>query len=143
MTFAALLLLHPVIAAGGMLLQPKDREPIKPALEYIRTHWQAGDYLYVYQGGITPFMFYKGRYGFEDSNSVIGTRFFKEDPAVLEPDIRALEGRKRVWCLLSHIMLFDGTDKRPAFLEYMKNKGQLLDTFDVLDVSAYLYEFKS
>lgn len=139
--FAGLLLFYPAFTAACNFFHPWDRQPMKPALHHIRSHWQPGDHLYVYRGGLRPFQIYGAGYGFDDENSTIGTRFFREDVSVLSPDFQAMASKKRVWFLICHDIELEGMDKRPVFLAHMRQTAKLLNSYRINDTSAYLFEF--
>jgi 4-amino-4-deoxy-L-arabinose transferase-like glycosyltransferase len=137
-----LLFAQPVINAVENLAQPPLGEDIRPAVSYIRQHWQAGDKLYVYYGARPAFMYYGPQFGFGD-NDVIPGEAGRNDWNQYWGEIDRLRGSPRVWLLFSHVWQSSGVDEEKFFLFRLNRLGQQLDAQQSAGAAAYLYDLSS
>jgi hypothetical protein len=98
---AALLFLAAPIAAIARNLPPFYLEHLRPAAEYVRSHWQPGDALYVYYGAGQAFRYYAPRVGLADSGYVLGG-CARGEPVKYLRELDTFRGRRRVWSLFTH-----------------------------------------
>jgi Dolichyl-phosphate-mannose-protein mannosyltransferase len=111
---AALRPLPPALAAAGLVLVVAvaagaawrqhpvlRRQDVRPAFEYLRSEWRAGDRLYVYWGAWQATNYYAARYGFHDADMVFGNCHVRR-PRQLLAELDQLRGRQRVWVLATH-----------------------------------------
>jgi len=143
---AAILLVQPVGRSLALPFAPYYHTEIRLALDYIQTHKQPSDFLYVFQRGRYQFDYYADRYGYQPGQYQIGIEDLndgrKMSPAEkvrYEADLDTLKGRSRVWVLLAHI------DHVPDELEAVQNHlaqiGKKLDAAKFPSAIAELYDF--
>lgn len=137
-----LLFAQPVVNAADNLMQPKRGEDIRPAISYIRQHWQEGDQLYVYYGARPAFMYYDAQFGFGDNDTVPGEAG-RDNWSQYWTEIDRVRGRPRVWLLFSHVWQGNGVDEEKLFLFRLNQLGQLLDAYRTGGAAAYLYDLSS
>jgi hypothetical protein len=139
----------PLQQASGLLVKADLREEIRPAIEYIRTHQQHGDLLYVFQRGEFQFRYYAPKYGYQPGDYIIGVDDLDKtanDTVVLsseerqryQADLDKLRGNPRVWLLFSHAVF---AEERNAIRDYLEQIGQKQRTFRTKGAFVYLYDF--
>lgn len=110
--YLVLLLVYPIGSASALLIQPDWREEIKPVIAYVRQHQQPGDVVYVYQRGEYQFKYYAEQYGYRPGEYIIGVDDLDHEDGYgvsvqeaqrYRADLDQLQGRPRVWIILSHI----------------------------------------
>ncbi|WP_293143596.1 glycosyltransferase family 39 protein [Okeania sp. SIO3I5] len=141
-----LLLRQPLAKAIDLIEEPLNYSDIKPVLSYIKKHQQPGDVLYVYQRGIYQFQYYAEKYGYQESDYIIGVddldKYDGQELSITEmtryeKDLDKLRGNKRVWLLFSHTHI--PAERR--FLNYYLNEiGLRIDTFEKPGSYVYLYD---
>lgn len=124
---AAILFLAAPIAAITRNLPPFYLEHLRPAAEYIREHWQAGDSLYVYYGAGQAFRYYAPRTGLADSGYVLG-RCARGEPTKYLRELDEFRGRRRVWSLFTHAIA-EGAELT-LLRDYLDRAGPRLDAYD-------------
>jgi len=124
---AALLFLAAPLAAITRNLPPFYLEHLRPAAEYVREHWQAGDSLYVYYGGGQAFRYYAPRVGLADSGYVLG-HCARGQPSKYLRELDEFRGRRRVWSLFTHATA-DGAELT-LLRDYLDRAGPRLDAFE-------------
>jgi hypothetical protein len=137
-----LLFAQPVLNAVDNFVQPKMGEDIRPAISYIRQHWQKGDQLYVYYGARPAFMYYGPQFGFEDNDYIPGEAG-RNDWNQYWAEIERVRGQPRVWLLFSHVWQGNGVDEEKLFLFRLNRLGQQLDAKQTSGAAAYLYDLNS
>jgi len=140
----ALLLFQPVGGATRNMLHPRAQD-IRPVLEYVRDRRQPGDVVYVYHHQREPFLYYAKKYGFDESESVLGidARDKKNRGANWEAyarDLDRLRGYRRVWLLFSHVRKIKGVSEEEFMTRYLDSFGVRVERFGRLGASAYLYD---
>lgn len=132
-----LLSFQPVVSAVHTAINQDSREDIKPALGYLRQHWQQGDAIYVYYAAKYQFRYYAERYGFSDVGSVKGRK--ADELGTFANGVDALRGKRRVWALF--LVDTEGRVKeRATLLQELDNAGARLDSFELAGGSVYLYD---
>ncbi len=137
--WVGLLLLHPFYRSLTVLHTPWTNEEVRPAIQYIRDHWQEGDRIYVYHGAVPVFAYYAHRFGLDDPNLYRVGRVSNGDFAVLQEDIDRLP-RGRVWFLFSHIYTFHGLSEQVFLLSQLDRQGIRLDGWETQGAAVFLYE---
>ena len=137
-----ILLVPPLVRTSQLVTQPEAKEEIRPVIEYIRSHQQPGDSLYVYPKGITQFLYYAPKYGYETGYRLGEHELPEEREAqAWEPfrqDIAPLQGKQRVWFLFS-----SATETEEELLvSYLNRLGQQLDYFQQPEAFVYLYSLQ-
>lgn len=133
-----LLFLPVLVHAVHSAIEHDDREDIKPALRHIREHWQPADVIYVSHGARRQFIYYAEKYGFSEDDYVRGHRHI-EELSVLEDDVSALRGKRRVWTLFL-VDTESNAEERASFLQRLDEAGTRLSGFEGPGVSVYLYD---
>jgi hypothetical protein len=141
----ALLLFQPVGGATRNMLHPRAAQDIRPVLEYVRDRRQPGDVFYVYHHQREPFLYYAKKYGFDESECVLGidARHKKNRRAnweAYESDLDRLRGYRRVWLLFSHVRKIKGVSEEEFMTQYLDGLGVRVERFGRSGASAYLYD---
>jgi hypothetical protein len=131
---AALLLFQPVGGATNNMLRPGARQDIKPILAYVRDHREPDDLIYVYHHQRESFLYYAKRYGFNESDYLLGIDARDEskrraDWQAYEKDLDRLRGHNRVWLLFSHVRKIQNIREDEFMLQYMSKIGVKLAEF--------------
>ena len=131
---AALLLFQPAGGATSNMLHPYARQDVKPIMAYVRDHRQPGDVVYVYHHQRESFLYYAKRYGFAESDYVLGVDARDEtkrraDWEAYQKDLDRLRGRSRVWLMFSHIRRIQNIREDEFMLQYLNSVGTKLDEF--------------
>lgn len=124
---------------------------VRPTIEYIDTHWQSGDKLYVLPGAQLQFEFYNRRFQLPAPDIVLSQLenigIWKVSDTDLERHYqelntlktRELDNKKRVWVLLAR--------KRPnseeAIVEQLNRLGTLIERKQYPGAMVGLYDFSS
>lgn len=137
--WVGLLLLHPFYRSLSVLNAPWTNEEVRPAIQYIRDHWQAGDHLYVYHGAAPVFLYYAPRFGLDNPALYQIGRSSNGDFAILQEDVVRLP-QGRVWFLFSHIYTFNGLSEQVFLLSQLGQRGTRLDQVETSGAAAFLYE---
>ena len=122
---------------------------VRPTLQYIDTHWQAGDKLYVLPGAQLQFQFYNRRFELPENDIVLSELqnigIWKVSDEDLEQHYQelaslkmtALKDQDRVWVLLAR--------KRPkseeAIVEQLNRLGTLVERKQYPGAMVGLYDF--
>lgn len=124
---------------------------VRPTIEYIDTHWQSGDKLYVLPGAQLQFEFYNRRFELPEPDIILSDLNNIGIWKVSDTDLkrhyqelntlkaRELNKHKRVWVLLAR--------KRPqseeAIVEQLNRLGQLRERKQYPGAMVGLYDFSS
>ncbi|MBF2028556.1 MAG: glycosyltransferase family 39 protein [Oscillatoriales cyanobacterium C42_A2020_001] len=141
---AGLLLIPPLVRAGGFLIRPETKEEIRPVIEYVKTHQQPGDAIYV--DAFNHFKYYAARYGYSPTDYIGGYQeFFNPkrnaySKAAWQNLMRAnnIQNGQRMW------FVFVGVKQsEEAFVKARLDElGQQLDYYEQPGSSTYLYQLK-
>ena len=136
------LTIPPITRAGSFIIHPELKEEIRPVAEYVLSHKQPGDTIYVYSLGAQAFTYYAARLGYSEQDYILGlgNLSYKDKDAAqnwqeLKADIEPLRGKSRVWFVLRA-----QESEEAATLEYLNQIGQEIDVFKQPGASAYLYD---
>jgi hypothetical protein len=162
---AIVLAAGPVYQATARLVHPRQREEIRPVLEFVRDHWKAGDTLYIHSEAQYAFRYYSeckclrltrdGRnlwpvrvrrgadFLAQAIDSATPSLVVGRDPQRFTSEMRRLEGRGRVWFLYSHFSS-PGEEEliEQRFIGALDKMGVRLDGIDRPRAHAYLYSLK-
>ncbi|MEM1251716.1 MAG: hypothetical protein AAGI69_04730 [Cyanobacteria bacterium P01_H01_bin.21] len=124
---------------------------VRPTIEYIDTHWQSGDKLYVLPGAQLQFEFYNRRFELPESDIILSQLqnigIWKVSDTDLEQHYQELntlkttdlQGKKRVWILLAR--------KRPnseeAIVDQLNRLGTQVERKQYPGAMVGLYDFSS
>jgi hypothetical protein len=139
----AVLFLYPLYIQAKYVIHPEVRYDAKPAIGYLKAHWQAGDSLYLHWG-----------------SDVLGHYYLRADPAMSLPsgqlitgtyeknldarektyadDLLKVQGRARVWVIFS----MDPVKDRPMIEQILDHRGKLLDREQFNGSTADLYDLR-
>jgi Dolichyl-phosphate-mannose-protein mannosyltransferase len=107
-------------------LPPYRLEPIRPAIEYVASHRQPGDKLYILHGAVPAFSYYGPRYEMVGSSTVTGS-CRTDDPRQYFREVDQLRGSKRAWIIIGHpFWLYH---ERENLLSYLDAIGVRRSTF--------------
>ncbi len=145
---AAVLFLAAPIAAITRNLPPFYLEHLRPAAEYVRARWQAGDSLYVYYGAGQAFRYYAPRVGLADSGYRLG-RCARSEPVSYLRELDQFRGQRRVWSLFTHSTA-DGAEFT-LLRGYLDRAGPRLDALELpaagehpgMGAYAYLHDLSN
>jgi len=128
--------------AGSFIFAPELKHEIRPVTEYVLSHQQQGDAVYVYSLGAQGFSYYAQRLGYSDKDYILGSGNLthKDKEAAqnwqeLQTDIKPLQGKSRVWFVLRA-----EEQETLAILKYLDQIGQPKDSFKQPGASIYLYD---
>lgn len=171
---AALLFSHPLYYVALNLNAPqippsfeyqRVREDIQPVLEYVATHREADDTIYLYYASGYAFRYYAAKYGFSElvrepepekgdrdwfapalasvpPRLIVGSVTRYDRSSFVEKDLPQLQGRSRVWVVFSHVRDRRSTiDEETVLLHQLSRDGQQLDDFQSVEASVYLFDF--
>ena len=130
---AIVLLFQPMVRSIGA---PPLHEDIKPALAYVRDHWQEGDAIYVQRVARHSFHYYAARYGFEEFDLLSDGH---KKRSKVEGIPKKFGDRDRVWALLS-VFSAGRVEEEQSSLEQLDSIGTQLDAHREKGVAVYLYE---
>ena len=146
-----LLLLFSVVSpslsrAGRLLLKPERRQAVRPLMEYIQTHREPSDILYIYQSGQQSFRYYADKYGLSENDYILGSRKIFLSPSrlshegleSLDHEIGQLRGQPRVWIMISNSWDIEES----TLAAYLNQRGKQLDKFQKADATIYLYDLR-
>lgn len=141
-----LVLAPPLVNASTRLVKPYLKEEIKPVISYVKNYQQPGDILYIYQRGEYQFKYYASRYGYRESDYIIGVddldkfdgkTLSAEEAKRYKIDLDKLRGNSRVWVLFSHAYI---TSENQLIESYLNSIGKKNDSFHVKGAFVYLYD---
>jgi len=123
------------IYAARRCAQPYEMQEITPVMEYLKTHRQPGDTIYVYHYADRAVLYYAERYGFAKSDFTLGVRSM-DDPKLYLEDLDKLKGKGRVWVV--SVVIYQ--DKEFNILRtYLDHIGKQVDETHATGAAAYLY----
>jgi hypothetical protein len=108
-------------------------------MEVLRETWKSGDALYVSHGALPAFRFYASFYGLEDIPYEFGLREEYQAPESMLEKLASLQGRPRVWILLSHVYEKKNFNEKDFLLNYLNQTGEKKREFRVPGTSVFLY----
>lgn len=146
--FLIILIVPSVGTAGYLTIFPYVKQDIKPVINYVKTHQQPGDTLYVYQRGQNLFKYYAKKYGYDEQDYIMGVDdldnldgqgLSNAEIKRYQDDLNQLLGKTRVWVLLAHVDHVKS--ERKMIKSYLDNHGKKIDSFSSKDAYVYLYDF--
>jgi hypothetical protein len=136
----AILFIYPLYLSGKYAIRPPVLYDAKPAMRYVKTHWQPGDTLYLHWGSDVLGRFYldtQPDLTIPGAAPIRGT--IENDPALritaYAAQLDALCGHNRVW-----IVFAMGNQERPLFEDLLNQRGQRLDQDIYAGGAAELYD---
>ncbi len=107
-------------------LPPYHFEHLRPVAQYVASHREEVDKLYVYYGAAPAFSYYGPRYGLAGSATIIGN-CHRGDPRQYFEEVDQLRGSKRVWLIIGHSLSV--YQEREDILRYLDAIGTRRSTF--------------
>ena len=133
-----------LVRASSFALKPELKHEIRPVTEYVLSHQQSEDTVYVYSLGAQGFTYYAQRLGYTEKDYILGlgNLSHKDKEAAqnwqeLNTDIVALRGKSRVWFVIRA-----EEPEKAAILNYLAQIGRQIDKFEQPGASAYLYNLE-
>jgi hypothetical protein len=136
---AAILFVEPLLFTGYRLVNPREKEEVRPVLAYMYDHREDEDLLYVYYGAEPAFKYYLKDYIFDDADYMIGVQARGKWQSYVN-DMNELQGKKRVWFLFAHVNRSSGVDEEKLYLYHLDSMGRRLDSFSAFGAAVYLYD---
>jgi hypothetical protein len=136
--FSGYLLFAPASESFDNFLYPKYFEHIRPSMATLAENWRKGDALFVSNGAVPAFRFYADRYG-------LGSLTFQSsdlsdylEPTKILSNLKSLEGKKRVWVLITHVYENKEFNEKDYLLNYLDTIGVKKREFRSPGTSVYL-----
>ena len=107
-------------------LPPYHVENLRPVFEYVASHRQPDDKIYLLHGAVPAFSYYGPRYELVGPSTVIGS-CRTDDPRQYFREIDQLRGSKRAWIIIGHP--FVSYHERENLLAYLDAIGVRRSTF--------------
>jgi hypothetical protein len=117
-------------------------------MSHVRTAWQPGDLVYLYNQTHVAFDYYSDQFGFVPADSVRGMSAGLINPRweEIESDLAKLSGRQRVWVLFTHNWKLNEVNERKLYRYFLDRMGTCLDRLelpDPADAAVYLYDLSN
>jgi hypothetical protein len=138
----AILLVYPVYIQAKYLIHPEVRYDAKPAILYLKAHWQAGDAVYLHWGSNVLGNYYlaaQPALAVPRGDLIDGA--FHPNPSIrprlLADDLLQLGGRARVWIVFSmgaagdQQFIEQTLDRRGKLLDHQQFNGSVIDLYDM------------
>jgi hypothetical protein len=135
----ALVIAKPAWMAAKMLVHPDRGEDFKVALRYVRSHQRLGDVCYVYYGAKYQFAYYSDLYKLPENNVLVGADCGRTSNCYAA-DLERIRGRRRVWILLSHVLVGNDWNEELILRSQLDAVGVRLDLYQTSGARAYLYD---
>lgn len=130
-----LVLLFPMGRTFQFLFQPRQREELRPIVEYLQKELRTNDIIYVYHGALPAFKYYTQEHGF---NYISGIES-EMDPIEYFQDIRGIPPKERIWFVFSHSCTSEGVNEEYLIVHYLNKIGEQKLSFKVTGAALYLY----
>lgn len=139
LAFGLYLLYTPAADSLSNFTEPKYFEHIRPSMAALSENWQAGDVLFVSNGAVPAFRFYADRYGLGSVNYQASAASDYEEPTRILYRLKSLDGKLRVWILITHVYEKDGFNEKDFLLNFLNTIGDEKKEFRSPGTSVYLY----
>ncbi len=116
------------------------REDIKPVLQYVKKHARSGDTIYIYNGAVEAFNYYRNLMGFGDEYQYIIGEGLEGNVDRFKQQISKLNKSRRLWIIFTHIAYDEnGKGDDVYILDYLNKIGRKVDEVKAYRASGYLY----
>jgi len=133
------LLYVPATESLHNFIDPKYYEHIRPHMATLSENWQEGDALYVSYGAAPAFRFYAERYGLGDVAFQNSEASDYSEPSRILSHLDALDGKPRVWVLITHVYEKGDFNEKDFILNYLDTIGRKKREFRHLGTSVHLF----
>jgi hypothetical protein len=133
------LIYSPTVESLYNFIDPKYFEHIRPSMATLAENWKDGDMLFVSNGAVPAFRFYADRYGLGDVDYRTSEASDYLNPGKLVQRLRALDGRPRVWVLITHVYETRDYNEKDVLLSSLDTMGKLKREFRSPSTSVYLF----
>jgi hypothetical protein len=102
-------------------------------------NWETDDVLFISNGAVPAFRFYAERYGLGSIpfQSSAASDYF--EPTDILSHIKALDGKSRVWILITHVYEKNDFNEQDFILSYLDTIGNKKREFRSPGTSVYLF----
>ncbi len=126
-----------------LFLSPYYVAETKPVMKYVGEHRHNSETIYVYHSSESAFNYYAPFYDIDHQNVLIGydTPIKRVALQGFFDDIEKLRGHNRVWFIFSDIVDCGGCggDMQLFYVNYLNDRGTMLDRVNAAGANAYLY----
>jgi len=139
-----MLSIMPVFKAVQTLKFPRQRQEIRPVLEHVSDHAQAGDVVYLYEGSHRAFEYYSlvsDRYVPKQVTLIHGKRF-QNDWRAYRQDLDQIDGKGRVWVVFSHVHEWSELNEERLLVHWLDQMGRRQEELATRGASVYLYDLR-
>ena len=136
---ASYLLYAPTSGAIKNFRVPVFYEHIRPSMAALSEDWQEGDALFVSNGAVPAFRFYAERYGLGDVAYQTSDASDYLEPSKILSHIEPLDGKPRVWVLITHVYERNNFNEKDFLLNYLDTIGHKKREFRSAGTSVYLF----
>jgi hypothetical protein len=139
----AILLIFPIYIQAKYLVHPEVRYDARPAINYVKAHWQSGDTIYLHWGSTVLGNYYLSATPPLDvpTGDLFEGAFdsdFKTRPQSLATDLLRVQGRSRVWVVFS----MGAAGDQEIVEQTLDGRGKRLDRQQFVGGSVDLYDLK-
>jgi hypothetical protein len=143
---AVFILFHPVSSAYDHFISPFNWVDLKPVMKYVGEHRASAETIYVYHSSDPAFNYYAPLYGIDRQNVLVGFDTPRKKIALqgFISDVEMLQGTERVWFIFSDIVDCGNCegDMQQFYVDYLDERGLMLDSVHAAGANAYLYDLK-
>ena len=133
------LVYSPTVESIYNFIDPKYFEHIRPSLATLSENWKEGDVLFVSNGAVPAFRFYADRYELGDVDYRTSEASDYLNPEKLVQRLHALDGKSRVWVLITHVYETRDYNEKDVLLSSLDTMGKLKREFRSPSTSVYLF----
>jgi hypothetical protein len=138
----AALFAYPVYLQAKYFIHPPVLYDVKPAIRFIRAHWQRGDVIYLHFGSDVVGRYYLRQPEFSLPDLVVVRGVYEPDvaarPQRYESDLQSVRGRPHVWIVFSMASQPD----RQIYERILDQHGRLLDRHIYNGGAVELYDLR-
>ncbi len=140
---AVILLIGPLYDVAYQTRNPVSENEVREALDYLDEHAATGDVIYLSSGTLKPYLYYSRVGRFTRDIVINGNRHGHNhfDWDRVTEDLKAFEGKDRVWVLFSGVWRAKGLDEEEVFLETARGLGMVKQQQAFAGVNIYLFDF--
>ncbi|MBI5093012.1 MAG: glycosyltransferase family 39 protein [Candidatus Hydrogenedentes bacterium] len=126
------------VYAARRCAQPYEMQEISGVMDYLKSHRQPGDTIYVYHYADRAFLYYADRYGLQTGEYTLGIRSLDDSSQYLA-DLDKLKGKTRVWVV--SVVIYQNREFN-ILLTYLDHIGKQLDAHRGKGADVFLYDLR-